>query len=343
MEAGIDTLKDCGVRVGQRLGAMRDWINYTIPGIHAGFVFLSILRANLQLCNGVGPSTPLIEPVHIAPPPTLSPLSLPSPLNLAMTSTVHGEVNSAEVPELVYEIPRDSNDRVDALKLVADSVAQMRQTVAARMIGSPLVLSILIMIPFLLYFVVFTSLSDWPLILSTAAGLITALLVAIRGLLSGYIEQAEQINWIWLGDGHIYIARFGTNVIGTVVYKLRSNEPSEASANSPSSKSSRRRNGKSVSLPKGKAEIRAWTVRRRERGHGVGKALLDAAVRRCLFDHQCEDVVFVSGEDGDRAGAQAVLSPLLARATNVTKMLDRNEQRAKDCLRQCVSEAKSKR
>ena len=103
-----------------------------------------------------------------------------------------------------------------------------------------------------------------------------AYLLAIRLLSSGYIPLAEALSWDWmLGDGGvedtIIATRFGRDVIGALVLRL---EPL------PSSPSKRKHNHhRGASLRGGKGVIRAWTTRLRYRGKGVGRDMLDEAVR----------------------------------------------------------------
>lgn len=93
-------------------------------------------------------------------------------------------------------------------------------------------------------------------------------LVAIRGITGGYLELAEAINWKFAenedGEPDVMIgSRFGEEIIGAVVLRLERNGKKG------------KRNGKSG----GKGIVRAWTVRIRYRGKGVGTELLEEAVR----------------------------------------------------------------
>jgi GNAT superfamily N-acetyltransferase len=105
----------------------------------------------------------------------------------------------------------------------------------------------------------YTDLSSVPLILTTGAAIAMVLLIVVRQLSGGYLALAESINWEWLGDSEILVAEWGEEpnkqVIGAVVFKEESFGTGK-------------KKGK-------KGVVRAWTVRLRERGRGVGRGLLE--------------------------------------------------------------------
>ena len=347
VEAGFDVLKDCSVELGANLGAFGGKLSDTVPGVRGSVAFLSILRSNIQISTGVGSASPRLRPLPLSGSSVFSQLTVSSPIVSSMSR--HGDTDAtadpAEVPELVYETPTTAAARIDGLHLVADSVAQMRQAAAAKMIASsPLSLILLLTGLSLAWLLQYKNLMDSATIFTTAGGLVMSFFVAVRMVLKGYLLQAEAIDFAWLGEDHLLIARFGTDIIGALVYHVADSEETAASATgaaAPSelAKSMRR---KAVAAPATQvAEVRGWTVRRRERGHGVGKALLEAGVKICLRSHRCRDVVFAD-KKGQRAGAERVLAPWLARLTNVESMLVANEARADACLKRVVEQEKER-
>jgi GNAT superfamily N-acetyltransferase len=167
----------------------------------------------------------------------------------------------AGVPELKTYMARDQEDKVAALKLVADSIAQMRQTANNYMISHPLNLAIAIAIVAVVVRYMLDTKGDTMLAATTGSGIIFALLAALRYLTKDYIFAAEEINWEWLGDADIIVTKFGEEVIGTAIIDWVSGE-------------SRQKRKKAW-----RGEIKAWTVRLKYRRKGVGAALLEEAVK----------------------------------------------------------------
>jgi GNAT superfamily N-acetyltransferase len=94
-----------------------------------------------------------------------------------------------------------------------------------------------------------------------------ACLIAVRGITSGYINLAEELNWNYAKnkDGEedtIIGSRYGEELIGACILRLERNG---------SGKKARKLGGKGI--------VRAWTVRIKYRGRGVGTELLEEAVR----------------------------------------------------------------
>lgn len=110
------------------------------------------------------------------------------------------------------------------------------------------------------------------IVATTCAGVTMVCLVGIRGITSGYLNAAEELTWKWAenedGERDVIIgSKFGEEIIGAVVLRLEKNGTGK--------KGKRNGNGK----PGGKGVVRAWTVRIRYRGKGVGTELLEEAVR----------------------------------------------------------------
>jgi GNAT superfamily N-acetyltransferase len=186
------------------------------------------------------------------------------------------------VPDLTTKPAVTEDDKVEALHLIADSVAQQRQLASTAILFHPFTLCGLV----LLFGVTYQNLykgssSDWAIIGTTSAGLLMAILVSVRWLTGGYIFEAERVGtWKWLDESRdeadngivgtqdeILVTRFGDEVIGTIV--VRGVKDSSAS----SSKS--RKNTPTTAL------IRAWTVKRRYRRKGIGQGLLEEAIALC--------------------------------------------------------------
>lgn len=110
---------------------------------------------------------------------------------------------------------------------------------------------------------------DIGILATTAAGVTMACLILIRGITSGYINLAEEMNWNYAKseDGEedtIIGSRYGQELIGACILRLERNGSKKG-----------KKNGKTG----GKGIVRAWTVRIRYRGSGVGTELLEESVR----------------------------------------------------------------
>ena len=97
-------------------------------------------------------------------------------------------------------------------------------------------------------------------------------LIAVRGLVSGYLTLAEDFKWAWIQneDGEedtIIGSRYGKELIGALVLRLERNGNGSGKKKAKSGKTG------------GKGVVRAWTVRIRYRGGGVGTELLEEAVK----------------------------------------------------------------
>lgn len=204
-----------------------------------------------------------------------------------------------EIPELkTYPLtPNDKDTLIPALRLIADSVAQQRQTAARALIFHPLWLSIMVIVIAVVYKALYAGPADLPLIGTTSAGCVMAGLLVVRGLTGGYIEEAERVGrWEWLfpsrstdsstgtegGEQVVLVTQFGERIIGAVV--LRGVRAADGNVT---------------------GVIRAWTVERRYRGKGVGVGLLEEAVEMCK-EKGWEGPVF----DEEHANAKRVLPGL---------------------------------
>ena len=118
----------------------------------------------------------------------------------------------------------------------------------------------------------YTGPSSLALIGTTFLGVLMALLISVRLLAGPYLELAERIGWKWLGESEILVTRFGEDIIGTLVFEVK--------------REGRKRK---------KGVLRAWTVRMRERGRGVGKGLLEEVVKVLVTEKGCDGAVWEEG------------------------------------------------
>jgi len=210
-------------------------------------------------------STPILNAFSSQSLPPVS----PSPLS----ATTIVEDPLTDIPPLTTSILTDPDDRVDGVKLIADSIAQQRQSSASTILFSPVTIGLWVISIGVLYQYMYKDRSDLALIFTTAAGATMALMVGVRGMTSGYLAEAENISWAFLknddGDEDLLIGtKFGDEVIGALVLR-----PERAGAGASKKKA---KHGKGQG---GKGVIRAWTVKLRYRHRGIGTGLLEEAVK----------------------------------------------------------------
>ncbi|KAJ6789379.1 hypothetical protein PWT90_00932 [Aphanocladium album] len=176
-----------------------------------------------------------------------------------------------EIPQLTYNIAQTIDEKRDALRLVADTIAQQRQVASTNIIFHPAVLG-----PFvaLLAGLVYRGRNDWVGAMILISGVIVAYLASIQYYTYNYLQRAESFNWkafITPSTGNpeqqdiVMYARYGDNVIATLVLRL------EKAKNS--SKTASRQPGDGSN-----AQIRAWATRLRYRNAGIGGDMLREAV-----------------------------------------------------------------
>ncbi|KAH8808832.1 acetyltransferase [Xylogone sp. PMI_703] len=259
-----------------------------VPGFRTSAAFFTFLRANLVLlpsANNSTTSTPLLDPSSSQTlPPVPSSLSIMTSIsdfdepqsNIAATDPASSPADTSKVepPPLTTGVLTTEADKVAALKLVADSVAQQRQTAASAIIFHPAVLATYVALCAILYKFVWKTNADVGAFVTTWSGLTMGVLVLIRGQTSGYIHLAEAFGWNFARNPDteeediIIGSRYGEQLIGAAILRLER-------AGGSSAPSTRRKS----SYKGGKGVIRAWTVRIRYRRAGVGTELLEEAVR----------------------------------------------------------------
>lgn len=176
------------------------------------------------------------------------------------------------IPPLVTSVLTTEDEKIAALKLVADTIAQQRNAAARAIIFNPMVLAGYVLLLAVLNNYLYSTISDIGLVLTTSAGITMACLVAVRAVTAPYITMAEEFNFKFIkspdGDEDLVIgSKYGDEIMGACILRLEPN-PSSPSKNK---KSKGGKNG-------GKGVVRAWAVRVRYRGNGVGTELLEKAV-----------------------------------------------------------------
>jgi GNAT superfamily N-acetyltransferase len=168
-----------------------------------------------------------------------------------------------ELPQLSTYTAESENDRVEGLRLVADSVAQQRQVASKMMIFHPINLAIFGLVVAIVTQYILRASGDVYLLGTTLGGITMTFLIAVRWVTGGYIGLAEDIDMDWLGEDRLVVAKWGKDVIGALVLGWADHDAAK--------KRGRRRRGKAV--------VRAWTVKLKYRGKGVGEGLLEEAVK----------------------------------------------------------------
>ncbi|KAF2083255.1 acetyltransferas-like protein, partial [Saccharata proteae CBS 121410] len=214
----------------------------------------------------------------------------------------------ADIPPLDTYVAETEADKVAALKLVADSVAQQRQSASWAVISNPSVVAVWVLALAVAAHFLYRDSSDWPTMLTTGTGVTMAALVAVRFFTSKYITLAEGVNWSFLDEADaVVVSRWGDTVIGACVVSLVGGQGNRG----------QRRRKRGV--------VRAWTVGLKWRGKGIGMGLLEEACK----------VVGGRGGDGiefadEHANAVRVLHPFF------NSPFDVRDERAREALKVAV-------
>ncbi|RMZ90291.1 hypothetical protein DV736_g2465, partial [Chaetothyriales sp. CBS 134916] len=305
------------------MGAKSLCIPFDQPGgIEKGVTksFLTSLRANLaiELELDSAPSTQVntpdsLRPVNLASStgslPPASPLASYDNDMSAPSADGHTAVLASNpldsIPPLVTKPAVSQDDKVDALELVADSVAQQRQYGSRAMIFHPITAGVVVAVLGISYNMLYKgNRSDWALVGTTLAGALMALLISVRYFTRVYIEEAERVGtWKWLDEGRsadqgdfvgkedeILLTRYGQEAVGALVMRGVRFPSSSATTTSSStvtkrsnSKKSRRQNGGVHSTRNAPvtALIRGFATTNRYRRKGIGTELLEEAIKIC--------------------------------------------------------------
>ncbi|KAK4225399.1 hypothetical protein QBC38DRAFT_368848 [Podospora fimiseda] len=317
-----------------------DRIN-SMPALKTSTAFFTFLRANLVLPHSAMSSN--VSTPNLGPAQTLGRARSASPSPLAANAPLTTDVDDDDdIPPLSLEVLTEKLDKVAALKLVADSIAQQRQQAAYNAIFHPLPFTCLIAILGAVYrysprFTPQYGDRDIGTTLMLIGGVVMAYLVGIRSFTSGYLRAAEAINWDWLqqsesGEEDVIIGtRFGRDIIGATV--LRIERPRPGSADSGGAKRHRARGSlSSFKGPGGKGVIRAWTVRLRYRRRGVGGDMLREAVR--ITRERC-------GKDAEVGFAKEHANSAMVLPEMFNKSFRKDEMRAARALEHAVADVAS--
>ncbi|KAI0395906.1 hypothetical protein F5Y17DRAFT_170149 [Xylariaceae sp. FL0594] len=323
-----------------------------VPGLKTSAAFFLFLRANL-VASSSGLATPIMDPIAspLSPSPPASPLA-------ASGEPVSAYSTPDDPPPLSTHILESQADKENALRLIADSIAQQRQAAASHLISHPLLLAPLAATLAGTCRYAWGVRQDPGTVLLTSCGVALAYLLAIRYATAGYIQAAEALGWSWLSasgspnpapsEQDIIIGRkIGDQLIGALVLRLEPWSPSiaassHAGAHSPNNQShshnhnhsSSKRRSRTSLLRGGRGVVRAWTVKLRYRGRGVGRDLLHEAV--CVARERC-------GRDAEVgfAAEHANSSPVLPELFNAP--FRRGERRAAKSLEKVVGQLESAR
>ncbi|EDU42053.1 acetyltransferase [Pyrenophora tritici-repentis Pt-1C-BFP] len=173
------------------------------------------------------------------------------------------KIPADELPQLSTYTAESQEDRVEGLRLVADSVAQQRQVASKVMMFHPVSLAAYVVTIAIAAQYMIRWYEDRLMLATTLGGITMTFLIFIRWMTGGYIGMAEDIDMEWLGDDRLIVVKWGEDVIGSLVLGWADNDAAK--------KRGRRRRGKAV--------VRAWTVKLKYRGKGVGEGLLEEAVK----------------------------------------------------------------
>ncbi|KAI0111311.1 hypothetical protein F4814DRAFT_349501 [Daldinia grandis] len=295
-------------------GTVMDRMN-AVPGLKTSTAFFFFLRANLVV-NPSAISTPDMEP---APSSTLPP---PSP---SLLVTVDPPTNPIpqDLPPLSVGIIDGETNKLDALNLVTDSIAQQRQSSSYHLIFHPYLLAILAVGLGIAYQYSWRIKRDLGTALMLHSGMIMTYLMAIRYFTGQYIQVAESMKWSWMvsEDGEedtVIGVRFGNDLIGALILRLEPN-PSLAG---------KKRNRNST-LKGGKGVIRAWTVKLKYRHKGVGSDMLHEAVK--VTREKC-------GKDAEVGFAKEHANSTMVLPEALNGPFRKEEQRAAKALEKVLNE-----
>ncbi|KAK2801796.1 hypothetical protein FQN51_005162 [Onygenales sp. PD_10] len=269
------------------------------------------------------------------------------------------------IPPLTTTPATTPDEKISALRLIADSVAQQRQTASRALLYHPTTLSLtallLALVARIFYFPssssssttssfpspstllhnagAHTTRAQLPFLVTTAAGCVMILLVAVKWMAGGYIEEAERVGtWRWLnhqgeeeeedGDGEyeteILISKFAEEIIGAVALRIPTTITTTTTTTTKDTNTNESKNSKPNPNPKPKPKpvlIRAWTVKRRYRRRGVGTGLLEDAAGYCWRQKGVD--VYARAGDGDGDGDGDGMMRFEERHANSYRVLPR--------------------
>ncbi|CAO2654781.1 Nn.00g115140.m01.CDS01 [Neocucurbitaria sp. VM-36] len=215
------------------------------------------------------------------------------------------------LPQLSTYTAESEDDRIEGLRLVADSVAQQRQVSSKVLMVHPISLAAYFAVVAIAAQYMLRWYNDKLMVATTVGGITMTFLIFIRWMTGGYIGLAEDINLDWLGEDRLIVSKWGEDVIGALVLGWADNDAAK--------KRGRRRRGKAV--------VRAWTVKLKYRSKGVGEGLLEEAVK-VAGERGADGIIF----DGDHANSKRILPAIF------NGFLDKQEAKAEKALRKVADE-----
>lgn len=216
-----------------------------------------------------------------------------------------------ELPQLTTYTAESEDDRIEGLRLVADSVAQQRQISSKVMMFHPVSLAVYVVVVAIAAQYMLRWYDDKTMLGTTIGGITMIYLIFIRWMTGLYIGLAEDIDMEWLGEDRMIVVKWGEDVIGSLVLGWADNDAAK--------KRGRRRRGKAV--------VRAWTVKLKYRGKGVGEGLLEEAVK-IAGERGADGILF----DADHANSKRVLPAIF------NGFIDKQEAKAEKALRKVADE-----
>jgi hypothetical protein len=209
------------------------------------------------------------------PPPSPSPLAQPPAVPDAPSDPLDN------IPPLTTALATTPDDKIEGLRLVADSVAQQRQYASKALIFHPLTIAVWVgLLAVVGQWLYDGTMNSYAIIVTTYSGIIMTVLLSVRYASGGYIDLAEDVGtWKWFDKGSapgmvddIILSKFGDEAIGALILRgVKSDDGSNVG-------SSRKKRQNNAGL---KGVIRGWTVKNRYRRKGVGLGLLEETVKIC--------------------------------------------------------------
>ncbi|KAF4505488.1 hypothetical protein G6O67_007432 [Ophiocordyceps sinensis] len=208
--------------------------------------------------------------------------------------------SALDPPPLSFEVVSSDRDKRRALRLVADGIAQQRQVASLAIIFHPLCFVALGVACTLVWR---RNSPDLGSALMALSGLVMAYLAAIRLYTSPFLRLAENFSchsFLAAPEGYqdlVLVARFGGEIIGTLVLRLPPRPGAKAGQSS-------------LKVDAGGGVIRAWTTMLRYRNKSIGADLLRFAV--AVTRSACGDDAPVSF-DPDHANSSLPLLRIFSR------------------------------
>lgn len=213
-------------------------------------------------------------PEPVTPAPT-APAAAPSKPASTSNSAAPDLVPLDDIPELSLDTLQTETEQEEGLKLLADTVSGMRMPAAVSVISHPSCVVPLTTFLSLIYYSRYAIPGHFKVTACYTYGSVIVYAFLIWLIAYPYKNYAKDINRAWFDeegpnrDIMVGARTKDKKLAGIVVLRL---SPKLVPAGG-------RRRTRSLSFKGGRGVIRAWAVRRKARGNGVGNKLLQAAVR----------------------------------------------------------------